>query len=76
MYICTMYVCGSLDLITYVYLCFTATIVSFSHSQYNIIEGNITVKPMIVLSNAFPCGITIHVASMDDTATGKYRFYL
>ena len=60
----------------YIYICFTVTIVSFSHSQYNIIEGNIAVKPMIVLSNVFPCDITIQVYSMDGIATGKYvRMY-
>ena len=50
-----------------------AATISFSQSQYSIVEGNEPLKPLLLLSNPSSYVITIQVESINGNASGKYN---
>ena len=49
--------------------------IRFNQSQYSIIEGNVPLRPSLILSNPSSYNITIQVSSTDRTAiVGKFEY--
>ena len=59
---------------------FVAIPLSFEHSSYTVDEGDVSILPVLKLSEPSPCCITIYAELTDgpgsDQATGKFHYYV